>query len=42
MNYNLVLRDFYTEWETMGTMSTQKTPKLPTLSKTNTPLKEMV
>ena len=39
MHFNNVLKDFYVEWQALDTMSDQDAPKLPTLSKTNTPLK---
>ena len=39
MHYNNVLKDFYIEWQALEQMEKQDAPKLPTLSKTNTPLK---
>ena len=39
MHYSNVLKDFYIKWQALDKMSKQDTPKLPTLSKNNTPLK---
>ena len=39
MHYGNILRDFYVEWEALEQMGDQEAPKLPTLSKMNTPLK---
>ena len=39
MHYSNVLKDFYIIWQALEKMSKQNTPKLPTLSKNNTPLK---
>ena len=39
MHYSNVLKDFYIEWQALEQMEKQDSPKLPTLSKINTPLK---
>ena len=39
MHYTDVLKDFYVKWEALEQMEKQEAPKLPTLSKMNTPLK---
>ena len=39
MHYINVLKDFHIEWKALKQMEKQDSPKLPTLSKINTPLK---
>lgn len=39
MNYTLVLKDFYVEWEALKKQAKEDKPAVPTLSKTMTPLK---
>ena len=39
MHFRDTLRDFYTEWEAIVTLVKQDLPKVPTLSKTNPPLR---
>ena len=41
MNYTNVLRDFYTEYESVIALSTEMKPSVPVLHKNNTPLKWM-
>ena len=39
MNYTLVLRSFYQEWEAIIKLEAEDKPTVPTLSKNQTPLK---
>ena len=39
MNYTLVLRDFYTEWEAITKLSEEDRPTVPKLGKNQTPLR---
>ena len=39
MHFTNVLRDFYTEWEAITLLSEQDSPKIPTITKNNPPLK---
>ena len=41
MNYSLVLKGFYTEWQAIQTLKNEDRPSVPVLSKHQTPLKWM-